>query len=203
MSMQKLFKKVAPLSKERHSDTFLETGTGYDFAREMSFVPAVVIEFSDLVSDYTFAFIEKGSDPNNYFVEEVGVVALLGLKEKENLYIKADGSWAADYVPAMLRQYPFAAMIGKEGGEERRILCIAEDCPGINTSGKGVPLFGEDGEISEFAVRAQKLVSGAASGGLQSEAFCKRLKELELLSPIKAVLKNETGEERRISGILS
>jgi hypothetical protein len=189
MSMQALFQKAAPLSKEQHGDAFLETGKGYDFAKNLSFVPAFVTEFPDLVSDYTLAFLQKG--------EKVGTVALLGLKEKENLYIKADGSWAAAYVPAMLRQYPFAAMVG----DDRRILCIAEDCPGLNKSGKGTALFGEDGEISNFVARAQKLVSGFADGGLKSEAFCLRLKELGLLSPMKAVLKSDKGEERRISGI--
>jgi hypothetical protein len=187
--MQELFQRAAPLSKEQHRDAFLETGTGYDFARSISFVPALLSEFPDLVSNYTLAFLQKG--------EKVGVVALLGLKENENLFVEADGSWAVDYVPAMLRQYPFAAMVG----EERQMLGIAEDCPGLNTSGKGKALFGADGEISEFVVRVQKLVSGLASAGVQSEAFCARMKELELLSPIKAVLKNDIGEERRISGI--
>jgi len=189
MSMQILFQKAVPFSKEQHGDAFLETGKGFDFAKDLSFVPALVTEFPDLVSDYTFAFLQKG--------EKIGTVALLGLKEKENLYIKADGSWAAAYVPAMLRQYPFAAMVG----DDRRILCIAEDCPGLNKLGKGTALFGDDGEVSDFVARVQKLVSGFADGGLKSEAFCARLKELGLLSPMKAVLKNETGEERRISGI--
>ena len=189
MSMQELFQKAAPLSKEQHSGSFLETGTGFDFARSMSHVPVLVTEFPDLVSDYIVAFLQSG--------DKVGVVALLGLKEGENLYLKPDGSWAVKYVPALLRQYPFAAMVG----EERRGLCIAEDCPGLNTSGKGTALFGEDGEVSEFVVKVQKLVSSVASAGVRSEAFCARMKELDLLKPIKAVLKDEAGKERRISGL--
>lgn len=193
MNINALFKNTVPLSKEKHKDTYLETGLGYDFARELSFVPALVSEFPDLISDYPIAFIEHG--------EKVGVVALLGLKENENLFVSTDGSWGANYTPAMLRQYPFVAMVGGPENKKPGLLCIAEDHPGVNTSQKGIALFNEDGELSEFASRVQGMVSKITSDGLKSEQMCKRLKELDLLTPIHAVMKSEGGEERRISGI--
>ncbi|GGE52062.1 SapC family protein [Actibacterium pelagium] len=193
--MLNLLKNAAPLSKEQHSETYLETGMGYDFTKGMAFVPTLVTEIPNLISDYALAFVEKGGN--------VALVALLGLKEGENLYLNADGTWAADYVPAVLRQYPFAAMMGGEGQERRGVLCIAEDFPGINTEGKGVALFGEDGEASDLVTSAQKMVTEFASGALRTKAFNAELQKHELLKPMRAILKNTSGEERRISGLLA
>jgi hypothetical protein len=192
--MLNLLKNAAPLSKEKHSATYLETGLGYDFARELSFVPVLISEIPNLIPHYTLAFLEKDG--------KTVLVALLGLKEKENLYIKMDGTWAVDYVPALLRQYPFAAMFGGSSKDRRGILCLVENYPGVNTEGKGVPLFNKDGEASQLVEIAQKLVSEGANGALETEAFCKRLKESGLLKPIRVDLKNSAGDQRRISGIL-
>lgn len=191
--MLNLLKSAAPLSKEQHGTTYLETGLGYDFARDMSFVPVLASEVSDLIHDYTLAFLEKDG--------KTILVALLGLKGGENLYLKADGSWAADYVPVLLRQYPFAAMFGGSGEDRRGILCLVEDYQGVNTEGKGVPLFNEKGEVTQLVETAQKLVSEAASGALKTEAFCKKLQESGLLKPIRVALKSNAGDERNISGI--
>lgn len=193
--MLNLLKSAAPLSKEQHGKTYLETGQGYNFARDMSFVPTVVSELPQLISDYTVAFLEREG--------KIALVALLGLKEGENLYLNADGSWAADYVPALFRQYPFAAMLAGEGDKRKGILCIAENFSGLNSKGKGIALFDESGAASQLVEAAQKMATSLANGALRTETFCANLQKHNLLRPMRASFKSSSGEERRISGILA
>ena len=88
-SMLQLLKNAAPLSKEQHCKTYLETGLGYDFARDMSFVPVLANEVPSLVSRYSLAFLEREG--------KVALVALLGLKKNENL---SSWPWALSWPTA-------------------------------------------------------------------------------------------------------
>ncbi|NDW53449.1 SapC family protein [Aliiroseovarius sp. PrR006] len=193
MNIDTLFKSVVPLSKGRHQDTYFETGQGYDFARSLHCVPALFSEFPNLVREYPIVFWENE--------EDVGVVALLALREDENLFVSADGSWSADYMPAILRQYPFTAMLRPSDDQKSGVLCIAEDHPGFNKAEKGYALYDSEGELSEFTTRAQSMVSQATSDGLHSEEICKRLKELDVLSPLQAMIETEIGEKFKLAGV--
>ncbi|WP_137700735.1 SapC family protein [Marimonas lutisalis] len=192
MTVSALLKQAVPLTQERHGKTFIDPVKGYGFAREMTFVPVLSREFGDLASDYVVAFIKTG--------EDVRSVALLGLAEGENLYLAEDDSWKAAYVPAMLRQYPFVAMMDK--GSENGVLAIAEDYAGLNKDGQGEPLFDWEGRPGDLVSRAQKFVADVAQGALRTEAICARLADLDLLSPIRVELKNAKGEARRIGGVM-
>jgi hypothetical protein len=193
MSAPTLLQKAVPLSSERHGQSFLNTQKGYGFARQMSAVPVLVREFTDLSRDYVTAFMKAG--------DEVRAVALLGLAENENLYLDANDAWQADYVPAMLRQYPFVAMLEKGAGTG--ILAIAEDYSGLNTDGQGTALFDADGRPGDLVSRAQKFVADVAQGALRTESFCARLTALDLLTPIAVEMKSPSGTSRRISGVMS
>lgn len=193
MSVPTLLQNAVPLSSERHGQSFLNPMNGYGFARQMALVPVLVREFADLSHDYVTAFMKVG--------DEVRAVALLGLAENENLYLGTDDAWQADYVPAMLRQYPFVAMLQK--GTETGILAIAEDYAGLNKDGQGTPLFDADGRPGDLVSRAQKFVADVAQGALRTESFCARLAALDLLTPIAVEMKNPAGTSRRIAGVMS
>lgn len=193
MSKPSLFSNSVPLTKEQHGEMSIETGTGYDFAQKMSVVPVLARELHRAVFEYPIAFMQQG--------ENVAAVALLGLQEDQNLFVSDDGSWSVDYVPALLRHYPFAVALGKEG--DKGILCLSMDHPGLNSKGKGVALFEKEGGLSTFTKQVQKAIGDAAVEARKTEAFCAKLEEFGLLKPIGATLKNKSGKEWRISGILA
>jgi hypothetical protein len=59
------------------------------------------VEFAIAARDLLIVF--AGND-----AKDAGPVALLGLRQNENLYVDAEGQWAANtYVPAFVRRYPF------------------------------------------------------------------------------------------------
>lgn len=193
MSLPSLLQNAVPLSAERHGQSFLDPVQGYGFARDMALAPVLVREFADLAASYVVAFIRTGDD--------LRAVALLGLGEGENLYLGENDAWQVRYVPAMLRQYPFVAVLEK--GAEKGILAIAEDYMGLNKDGQGTPLFDEDGRPGDLVSRAQKFVADVAQGALRTEAFCARLAELDLLSPIRVELKGPGDRSRRIGGVMA
>lgn len=191
MSIPTLMKSAVPLSPERHGQSFVQPSSGYGFASDISLAPVLVREFGDLVGEYPIAFVVGDEGPR--------AVALLGLADNENLFLNAAGDWDARYVPAMLRQYPFMAILDRDKG--RGILAIAEDYQGLNTSGMGMSLFESDGSPGELVRNAQNFVTEVTQNALKTESFCTELAKRDLLSPIKAELKNPAGMTRRISGL--
>lgn len=192
MTLSALLEQAVPLTEERHGKSFIDPVKGYGFTRDMTFIPVLAREFGSLASEYVVAFIKSG--------EDIRSVALLGLSKGENLYIAEDDSWKADYVPAILRQFPFIAMMNKSS--ENGVLAIAENYAGLNKGGHGEPLFDTDGRPGDLVSRAQKFVADVAQGALRTEAICARLADLDLLSPIRVELKNASGEKRRIGGVM-
>ena len=68
--------------------------------------------------------------------------ALLGIRDKENLYVGQNGNWNAKYVPAFIRRYPFV-FSSTDGG--RFTLCLDHEFDGVNRSGLGERLFDFEG----------------------------------------------------------
>jgi hypothetical protein len=193
MTVASLLKNAVPLSEERHGDHFLNPVKGYAFARDIPVVPALAREFADLAGDYVIGFMQTP--------DGVRAVALLGLGDGENLYLEQDGSWRVAYVPAMLRQYPFVAMVQK--GQSNGVLGIVEDYEGLNKNGQGAPLFDEDGRPGGLVSRAQSFVADVAQGALRTDAICARLADLGLLASIRADIRNKAGQGRRITGVMA
>src|SRR5690606_6956958 len=70
-------------------------------------------------------------------------VALLGLEPGRNVFVDANGTWTAAYIPAAYRSYPFA--LGATAGAEP-VLCVREDSNLL--SAEGEPFFDAHGEFS-------------------------------------------------------
>lgn len=88
----------------------------FGFARQTNSIPLNGIEFVLAVKQYPIVF--TGSDPAT-------PVAVVGLRDRENLYVRADGSWAPGaYVPVYVRRYPFILLENPE--RKQFTLCIEE-----------------------------------------------------------------------------
>ncbi len=192
MNPVSFFDGTVPLSKDVHRELHLETGLGYGFAKKLTSVPVLTAELPELIKYYPVAFLEKN--------ETVCLAALVGLQEEKNLFVSGDGTWSADYTPLILRLYPFLARLATVDDEKTGFLHIAENHPGLNKEAKGVALFNESGELSEFTSKIQSMASQFARNSLASQVICDRIKELELLSTMRAEIKNEAGEGCRVSG---
>jgi hypothetical protein len=93
------FKRVVGVNPAMHAGLRLDRSTGLGFAAAAQSVPLGLGEIEAAAQHYPVLFT-SGPTPTP--------VALLGLREGSNLFLRPDGSWQSDaYVPAYVRAFPF------------------------------------------------------------------------------------------------
>src|SRR5919206_2398311 len=121
------------LDSRRHAGKRLAQATKFDFAKATNSIPLNGIEFLLAVKNYPIVF--TATDP-------ALPVAVVGLRDRENLYVRADGSWESGaYIPAYVRRYPFIFLEDRERGQF--VLCIDENSENLSDS-EGELLFDGD-----------------------------------------------------------
>ena len=193
MSKQLLiYEKAVPVSSKRHRDWSVAKTDDMGFASEVNSVPLVAAEFPVAASEYVMVF--AGQD-------NIVPIAILGVKDKQNLYLKEDGSWDAKYVPAFLRRYPFVFSNGKD--ENTFTLCIDEEYDGCNQDGRGERLFDDEGNKSKYGERVLEFVGKYQGHYQRTQQFCKKLQELKLLDPMQAQMTSSQGDKLRLTGFMA
>ncbi|MEJ2653892.1 MAG: SapC family protein [Acidihalobacter sp.] len=184
------------LNKERHRDLRLLHGEArYGFARQTNSVPLVGSEFAASAGHYpiVFAGVEAGA---------LMPVALLGMRDRENLFVDEAGRWQADYVPAFVRRYPFvlAEQEADSEGDERFNVCFDEVFDGLGEGEEGVRLFEDDGEPAEFLRGAMDFLRDYQAQAEATRAFMEQLKELDLLVERHLEVQRPGGERLNLNG---
>ena len=185
MGTQQLFyENAVPVTQQQHGDLSVES-LSYDFARNVNSVPLMAVEIPHAAREYSIVFVGKE--------DEVIPVVLLGLEGNENLYVADDESWTANYIPAFVRRYPF--VFGRSQDGATFTLCIDENWAGCNREGKGQRLFGEDGQQTSYLKSLLDFLKEYQGQAQWTQAYCKKLKQLDLLDSQKAEL--TIGEEKK------
>src|SRR5690349_887367 len=187
-----IYENVVPVSQARHGNWSVQLGTDYAFSRNVNAVPLMAVEFLAAAAEYPIVF--TGNE------EAVLPAAVLGMRGKENLFLKKDGGWQADYLPAFIRRYPFVFSTQDEGGTFT--LCIDESFGGFNQEGRGERLFDDAGKPSRYTENVLKFLQEYQAQFRRTQAFCKKLKELALLEGMQAQVTAGSGETRFLTGFL-
>ena len=114
-------------------------------------------------------------------------VALLGLRNEENLFIVGDGSWNACYIPAFVRRYPF--VFAETGEEGQRVACINASFSGFSC-GDGEALF-ENGEATQILTQAIDFLEEYQKQHISTERLCGN----DLLMPVLANIERADGKK--------
>ena len=125
-----MYKTLTAISPERHAGQLWQGFTSYAFAAGEAVLPLCAAEMPRAVAEMATGFMRQG--------EAVSLVALCALTPGQNLYVGPDGRWLGNYVPAVLRGYPFAVVQRPEGGEP--VVCI-DEASGLLSETEGEPLF--------------------------------------------------------------
>ena len=148
------YDKPVALNKVTHKDTKITPlGGDYSFARQTNSVLLAGIEFTEAAKEYPIVFAHAG--------ESIVPVALLGLRNEENLFVTADASWDAKYIPAFVRRYPF--VLAAASDIQQQVVCIDESYTGFDAI-DGEALFSEDGEPTELLTKAMEFLEQYAKG---------------------------------------
>ncbi len=195
MSKQLLiYGNAVPVHPEQHKDLSVKVGKDYAFANDINSVPLTAGEFPAAAAEYVIVF--AGTEEN------IIPVALLGLREKENLFVSEDNQWNAQYIPAYIRRYPF--IFTKREEENRFVLCIDEEFSGNNKEGLGERLFDAEGTQTQFTKGVLNFMQEYQTNFERTRLYCKKLKELDLLESVQIrMAANESGEEARMRGFMA
>jgi len=187
MTQLLMYESVVPVTPEQHRKHSIETGKDYGFSAKLSSVPLLAAEFPAAAGEYpmVFAGSPKGLLP----------VAVLGVRQGENLFVASGGAWEARYKPAFVRQYPFVFTPQDDG--KRLMLCVDQSYPGFNAEGRGQKLFGADDKPTAYVQQLLKFMQEYQQQFQRTRAFCQKLQELELLEGVEAQI--QLGDGKRVS----
>jgi hypothetical protein len=188
-----IYEDVKPISKARHGDWSVKTGEHWRFTSQINSVPVLISEFAQAARHYPIVF--TGDD------DRVIPVAMLGIRNGQNTFLQADGSWAVPYVPAFLRQYPYVFAQSKE--ENKLMLCIDEAFDGANTEGRGERLFDSEGDRTGYLDQMLEFAKSYQAQFRRAEQFGQRLRELKLLEQMRAQFNLEGQQGETLSGFYS
>jgi len=188
------YKRVVPLSKERHKSLYIEPVAGFAYASKANSIYVAVAEFPRACRDYPIVFGRDGL--GNLFP-----VVLLGLKSNQNLFVDKKGEWRADYIPAYARRYPFI-LSTTAGQGDKFTVCIDESYPGFNTAKEGQPLFDGRGKESKVLKQAVDFLRDYQTHVQLTAAFCKNLEKLAILESMQANISLKSGEKFSVGGFV-
>jgi hypothetical protein len=194
MSKQMLiYDNVKPVSKVRHRDFSVKTGDDFSFTRSINSVPVTAIEFPNVAPEYTIVF--SGKDKTLF------PIAILGVKPDENMYLSADNTMTASYVPAFLRRYPFVYSTADDGAT--LTLCIDETFSGCNQKNIGERLFDANGEQTMYLKNVLGFLNEYQTQFNRTVQLCQKLSELNLLEPMRAQIRPANGSAVTLGGFLT
>jgi len=187
------YERPVPLNREGHKDLRIKSINSAAFAAKAHSVPLTVAEFGPAARDFPILF----GGPS---LDDAGPMAMLGLKESENAFIDARGQWEQGvYVPAFVRRYPFVLAENPEGAAEGEdfTVFLDEAYEGFNSE-EGERLFNEDGTDTETLKQAVNFLGEFQEHVVRTRAFCKRMRELDLLEERSAEIKNADGSDAMV-----
>jgi SapC protein len=188
------YERPVPLNRSAHKDLRLKPVPSLKFAANVHSVPLTGVEFPAAARDVPILF--AGTD-----MKEAGPMALLGLRQNENLFVDADGQWAPNtYVPAFIRRYPFILAEKPEGQEGDDFTVFLDEAYAGFTTEEGERLFKDDGTDSEMLRNAVNFLGEFQQHVARTHWFMDQLRKHDLLEPRNIRLEKD-GKSINLNGL--
>lgn len=185
-SLPLFYKKPTPLDATKHGKLGLKKNFGLSFTAQVNAVPINMIEMPQICHFYPIAFSPDGN---------ATPVALLGLRDNENLFVNDKGEWEANcYIPAYIRRYPF--IFSEMPGNDRLTLCADMNDNVVSDSGDQ-KFFEKDGKPTQLAQNALEFCKSYHAAAQQTQEFSKALSDSGLLVDRQAEI--TIAESKKIS----
>lgn len=190
-STQPLFyRNPEPLDKARHKGLGVAEKGNFAFARSTNVALLTLMEFALASRTYPIVFA-AGDEPMP--------VAVLGLRNQDNLFV-SDGTWVeSTYIPAYIRRYPFAFL---ESPDKKTLtLCVDVDSDAV-VSTSATKFFEENGDPSAFTRAALEFCRSFQAQYNQTREFGALLKRHDLLVTRQADITMPTGDKTAVRDFL-
>ena len=174
------YKNLIPLTSDLHADHGIVQRTDMAFARETHAIPVTVDEFVMCQRHYPIVFSD-GAD---------GVpLALVGLKENENLFVDETGKWKAGaYIPAYIRRHPF--MLARLTPDADVLSLVFDDQSGLVAEGAGDRLFDAEKQPTDMTKGVLQFCEQFEQAIGRTRSFMDELGKLGLLMEGQAQIQN-------------
>ncbi len=193
-----LFKEPLPLDRAQHRLSRLKpSGTRFDRTAGLNALFVAAVEFIDASREYPIVFIEAGVADGK---REVAPMAVLGLAQGENLMLKADGTWAARYVPALLQGYPFGLA---RTDADNYLVVVDAKAQALADSGEGERLFDDKGEPTPMLEQRRRFLEQFEAEAQRTRLLGRALLDLELLQTMRFDATLPDGQKLTVDGFLA
>lgn len=188
-SLPLFYHKPLPLDAKLHTKLALKDNFGLQYTAGVNAVPVNLIELPQICHTYPIAF-----SPD----ENATPVAILGLRDNENLFVDTNGKWVEQtYVPAYIRRYPF--IFSEIPGSDQLSLCVDMNEAVVEEGGKQ-RFFTEDGKPTELAQNALEFCKSYHAAAQATLAFSQALSSSGLLVERAAEINVPGGQKISFSG---
>jgi hypothetical protein len=194
---QNLHMQPAAVDSAQHRNLKLKVPiTDWTVADKLNAIFVAAVEFGDVCREFPIVFVKAGKDADGR--ESIAPIAVLGLTQNQNLYVSGE-RWRAQYMPAILRFYPFCIA---RMDETRFAVCMDTAFKGLNAD-EGQPLFDAEGKPSEMLQTMQKQLEALEAEIQRTRLVGQRLQELDLLREMRFDATMPDGRQHTVDGFLT
>lgn len=187
------YRRIAPLSRDRHHDWYIDPEQGYGFAAATNSIYLAASEFGAAAREYAIVFAR---DADGQALPAI----VVGLEGEQNLFVDADGRWRGRYVPAYVRRYPFI-LAAMPDAPDQLTVCIDEGYSGFNTAREGERLLDESGDQGPLLARSVGFLRDFHQHSQATVNFCRALDEAGLLDSFTAQVSLHSGRKMSLAGL--
>ncbi len=191
---QNIYRNPIFLNAVAHKSVKVAPVANYQFTRQLNSVLIVGQEFLEAAKFFPVVFI-KGAGG------EIVPVAILGLRNGQNLFVEKDGKWREGaYIPAYFRRYPFilASNIGQDGSFA---VCVDSQYEGFGSK-KGMRLFDDEGNQTEEFKKTIEFLRNYQQQFENTKNLIRILEEYGLFKEISANITMPAGEKIGFGGLM-
>ena len=186
--------KHVQLNNIDHPDLRVRTGHSAALGDDVMACAVFPHEFRNLQPHYPIVFAKDGASGS------FRPLALFGLEDRENLFLKSNDQWDADYVPLAIRMKPFLiGFSGDAAGGRQMEVHIDIEHPRVSET-DGARLFLEHGGHAPLLQEASKILGEVNDGEQTISKFSALLEELELIEPFTLDVELNDGSKGRLEG---
>ena len=185
-----MFRQLVALNSKRHAALRVRPQTGFDFARSVHLSALMQTELVRAAATYPIVFVEDRD------IDGFRPMALLGLRDGENVFVDTDGTWLASYIPAVIRAYPFALARAAEPGQFAVCIDAASELVSLT---EGARLFEASGAPTPALDEARAWLQQIREMQIRTDAFCRALAARNLFTPF-AVRARRGDETLEVNG---
>jgi hypothetical protein len=194
---QQLHRQPVALDSVQHRNLKLHMPvTDWKVAKDLNAMFVAAAEFTDTCREFPIVFVKAGPDDDGS--DAIAPIAVLGLTQGQNLYLSGD-RWRANYMPALLRLYPFCIA---RMDAQRFAICIDMAFSGTSVI-DGQPLFTEAGEPAELLKSAREQLEVLEGEVQRTRNFGRRLRELGLLQEMRFDVTLPDGAKHTVDGFMT